>query len=588
MKHHIYNYIAGISLSLVCLGAFGQENAPPAPDLGQLHGNFEITAQYYNEDSLIGAPDFPERVGANAFLNLIYVKGNFESGVRFESYEPVLQGYPTNFEGSGVGLRYARYRKDELDITAGHFYEQFGSGLILRTYEERALGVDNAIDGIRVKYKPFRGVYLTGLMGKQRFRFENRVQNGDGRVRGFDAELNINELIPSLAESRTQMTVGGSFVSKFQADRDPLLVLPENVSSYGGRFSLTRGKFSFLGEYAYKINDPSADNNFIFKDGQAVFVSGSYSKKGLGITLAAKTIDNMSFRSDRSETVNNLTINYLPALTRQHTYNLAATLYPYATQPTGEVGYQADLIYKIPKKTYFGGRYGTTVSINYSGVNSLDTTQIPENNVSDSLKTLQGYTTNFFSLGSQTFFKDFNIEVTRKLSKKTKITASYVNFVFNNDVVKLSPNKGTFFTDIAILDVTYKIRPKHTLRVEAQHLWINSVPTKVDSTNLNVLSEGELGETISAERDNGDWAAAIVEYTFSPHWIVSVIDQYNYNNNNKDLRIHYVTGSVVYVNKGTRIMLSYGRQRAGVFCVGGVYRNVPASNGLTLSLTSSF
>ena len=43
---------------------------------------------------------------------------------------------------------------DNLTVTAGNFYEQFGSGLILRSFEERTLGIDNALDGLRLKYAP--------------------------------------------------------------------------------------------------------------------------------------------------------------------------------------------------------------------------------------------------------------------------------------------------------------------------------------------------------------------------------------------------------------------------------------------------
>ena len=49
-----------------------------------------------------------------------------------------------------------------------------------------------------------------------------------------------------------------------------------------------------------------------------------------------------------------------------------------------------------------------------------------------------------------------------------------------------------------------------------------------------------------------------------------------------------ITPSVGYTNKANRISLGYGRQRAGIFCVGGVCRTVPASNGLSISITSSF
>jgi hypothetical protein len=79
-----------------------------------------------------------------------------------------------------------------------------------------------------------------------------------------------------------------------------------------------------------------------------------------------------------------------------------------------------------------------------------------------------------------------------------------------------------------------------------------------------------------------------LEYTYSPNWFIAVVDQYNFGNEIQEKQIHYLTGNIGYMNKGNRIMLSYGRQRAGIFCVGGVCRNVPASNGLSLSVMSSF
>jgi hypothetical protein len=89
-------------------------------DLGEIHGNFEIDAQTYKADSLIGAPEFPEKIGNNSFMNLLYTRGKFESGVRFESYYPTLQGF-TRERGAGIPYRYARYRNEKFDVTAGTF-----------------------------------------------------------------------------------------------------------------------------------------------------------------------------------------------------------------------------------------------------------------------------------------------------------------------------------------------------------------------------------------------------------------------------------------------------------------------------------
>ena len=43
----------------------------------------------------------------------------------------------------------------------------------------------------------------------------------------------------------------------------------------------------------------------------------------------------MQFRSDRNLQLFDVPVNYIPAITKQHTYNLAATLYPYATVVQG-------------------------------------------------------------------------------------------------------------------------------------------------------------------------------------------------------------------------------------------------------------
>jgi hypothetical protein len=79
-----------------------------------------------------------------------------------------------------------------------------------------------------------------------------------------------------------------------------------------------------------------------------------------------------------------------------------------------------------------------------------------------------------------------------------------------------------------------------------------------------------------------------MEYTYAPHWYVAALDQYNYGNKHEDQQIHYYNISTGYNDAGTRISISYGRQRAGIFCVGGVCRLVPASNGVYMSITHSF
>ncbi len=81
---------------------------------------------------------------------------------------------------------------------------------------------------------------------------------------------------------------------------------------------------------------------------------------------------------------------------------------------------------------------------------------------------------------------------------------------------------------------------------------------------------------------------ALLEYTVSPHWFVAAFDEFNYGNEKSSDRLHYPNISMGYTKGANRITLGYGKQREGLLCVGGVCRQVPASNGFSLSVTSSF
>ena len=531
---------------------------------GVISGNIQTIGQYYQEDSIINAA-LPEHLyGFNGFANINYQKGDFRAGIRYESYLNTLEGYRTSFSGTGIGYRYLSWKSDNVGITIGNFYDQFGSGMIFRAYEERQLGIDNSLDGIRLTFQPVNGLFLKGMVGKQRHVFMDGLVNGNGIIRAFDSELNLNELLDSSNSWKFKATIGGSFVSKFNTDNNTSFFdLPKNVGASSIRLNLRYNKIRFSGEYVHKINDPYPDNqdsrfNYIYKNGEGVLLNLGYSTKGFAVDFSAKHMDNMLWRSTNVNVgPTDLLIGYLPALTKQHTYNLAATLYPYATNFYGEIAYQLDVLYKIPKKSFLGGKYGTSIALNFA------TAHVPERNfIEDMESTRTSYTSSVFSRSDSILFQDFNVEIKRKINKKLNISLNYFNFIFNDDAVKVANYYKMIYAQIAVMDLTYKINRHHSLRFETQAMWTNE--------------------------DKGDWLFGQIEYTFSPHWYIAILDQYNSGNEDLKKRVHYGLISAGYINGSHRFSFQYGKQRAGVFCVGGVCRAVPASNGLTFSFTSSF
>ena len=140
------------ALALFILININNKAAAQGLNAGEIHGNFQLDAQYYNPDSAIGAQPVPEKFLMNSFTNLIYTNGDFTAGVRFESYLNTMLGFDPRYVGTGFPYKYASFNRDNFSVTIGNYYEQFGSGLIFRSYEERGLGFDNAMEGVRVKY----------------------------------------------------------------------------------------------------------------------------------------------------------------------------------------------------------------------------------------------------------------------------------------------------------------------------------------------------------------------------------------------------------------------------------------------------
>ena len=545
-----------IVCSLIPFITWAQDNSN-----GTIQGDFNFSAQSYSEDPAINAQKVDETMLMNAYSNIRFNKGNFTAGVRFESYLNVLQGFDSRFDGNGIPYRFAQYNVNGLDITVGNFYEQFGNGLIFRSYEEKTLGIDNAMDGVRLKYSPLKGLSLKGFVATQRLFWEQ----GPGIIRGIDAELNLNDAIPSLENSKTNAILGGSFVSRFEEDNNPVFNLPENVAAYALRTTINRGKVSFNSEYAYKYNDPAGSvtyNNYA--PGSALMTNLSFSERGLGIILEAHRVDNMDYRSKRGGTGKELTLNYIPAISKQHAYTLAA-FYPFATQPLGELGFQGEINYTFKKKTKIGGKYGTQIAFNYSRTNGL-------NGGPSELTLNREHTPTFFSIqNEELYFRDFNFDIKKKINKKVKIMANYLDIIYNKDVIQGKNIGKNIHARVGILELNYKLKPKHTIRSEFQYLSID--------------------KSEEYYKDQGDWVMGLVEYTFSPHWFFAFVDQYNggYTSEGKTYEaVHYLNISCGYSKGTNRFELGYGKVREGIFCVGGVCRNVPSSNGFTLNITSSF
>ena len=83
----------------------------------------------------------------NTYADLQLQSKYADAGIRLEYLEHPLPGFENDFKGWGMPNFWVKGKLGDNELTLGTFYEQFGSGFILRTYEERSLGIDNSLLG---------------------------------------------------------------------------------------------------------------------------------------------------------------------------------------------------------------------------------------------------------------------------------------------------------------------------------------------------------------------------------------------------------------------------------------------------------
>ncbi|BAV07668.1 hypothetical protein SAMN05421788_10318 [Filimonas lacunae] len=495
---------------------------------GHLSGSFDSYTQYYRKDDKILAVPPQDKIGSNNFFKLDYTYKQFSAGIQYEAYLPAVQGFP--FLGTKQGRnegklvnRYFRYSGDKVSLQVGDFYEQFGSGLVFRSWENRQIGINNALEGVNVQIQPTDFLKLKVVYGRPREYFDY----ADATVRGADADINLSRMFVK-RPTAVNVTGGLSYVSRYQEYTGADDKFPATVNAYAARLAIEGANASLGVEYVHKGQDPHVANVFSDDNGKALLINGAYTAGKFGVNLTYRGISNMDWRSDRNAEGTVLPMNYVPALTKQHDY-LTTNIYVYNAQVAGETGGQLDVFVNLGS---------SKLSVNYSQYNALKTPG------------------SIFSPDSS-FFKDGSIEWKKKWNSKWQSILSY-HYVFYNKHVIEGGNDKSITSHIGLANILYKYAPRKSARLELQHLY--------------------------TKEDRGNWAAAVTEFTFAPMLSVYASDLYNYGTT----KVHYYNIGGSIMKDATRFSLAYGRQRAGLFCVGGVCRYVPAASGLTATLTITF
>lgn len=522
----------------------GEEKQRPK---GHLTGSFETNSIYYVDDPTTSAIVPDDRFGSNNYLKLDYYRGRFSAGIQAEGYLPVLQGYPTDLKRATLANFYAMWADENFSVTAGTFFDQFGSGLLFRSFEDRTLGINSALLGARFtyNYKNIVGVKLIWGLPRLGMDFSST------QARGGDVYFSISNLA---GWKNTSLSIEGSVLNRYEAISADLQEEGAQPTSTGfsGRINFEHKGFIFKGEYvdagekhysntAYDgKNDPRID---LIKNGNAQLIEIGYSGHGLGVNLSARRLEYMDQPITYRNTSSANTLNYIPALCAQHSYMLT-NLNPYLVQPStfygsyinpGEIGGQIDLYYNFRRGSLLGGKRGMKIGVNFSTYYSLRNERSAK--------------------ADKLLWQSLNVTIEKQFTRKFKLNLLYSCQEYNNSH---GVGRATWISNIFVADMLYKFSSQFSTRLELQYL--------------------------TSFEDKRDWVAALLELNFAPSWSLYVSDMYNHG----WTQTHYYNAGVSFTKSRTRVQLSYGRNRAGMVCSGGVCRNIPAYTGANLSITTSF
>ncbi len=549
-----------LSFSALCFSGFAQNNSHITGSL-QANGNF-----FFAADSVLGTAGIPQydnqKFGAETWLALNYSHNGFDAGLRFDMFNNSnLLNPSASYSDVGIGRWYVHKKIDRFDISGGYLYDQIGSGIIYRAYEERTLMIDNALFGAQVGYQINDDWKIRAFTGRQKQQFDRygTILRG-GVIEGFikpDSTKNF-AFAPGagiVGRTYTDETINSARFEVSGYFKDEQIDLQYNTYAATIFNTMTAGDFTWYFEAAGKtkdvINDLTAPRSIlngneidttlgklVNRTGYTFYSSLAYSKKGFGITLEAKRTKDFSFRQNPNALFVQGAINFLPPMAKQNTYRLTTRFAP-ATQELGEQALQLDVRYKLNKKL--------SVGINFSDIQFLDGTEL---------------------------YREITPEFTYKQKRKWQLIGGLQILKYNIFVYQ---GKDTYVNALTpYAEFLYKFSPRKSIRVEGQYL--------------------------ATEDEFGSWVNGLVEVGLAPHWIFYASDMYKLEHGTLDPSLsaekakektkydnaHFPSLGVVYSRKSNRVSLAYVKQVEGINCAGGICRYEPAFHGARLTVNSSF
>lgn len=542
----LYSFV----LIICAVAVFGQKESA-----GRISGALASNVNFFMKDSAIhaaGTPQYEYQLySADSWLNVNFNKGDFAAGIRMDAYNNSYLFNPSggSYTAIGIGNWFVSQQIKKLNIKGGYIYDQIGSGIIYRAYEERPLAIDNSLLGVRASYELSPDWRIKAFTGRQKVQFDTYKELLKGlNIEGFiapkdSAKMGKWSLAPGfgvVAKTLDNETVEKvNNILKYYTGADSIRSYKHNSYAMSLYNTLSAGPISWYVEGAYKTPEVmfapleyNSENGeygkYIKSAGTVIYTSLGFSKHKLGITLEGKRTENFAFKTDPTLLLNRGFINYIPALSRINTFRLTSRYNP-ATQFMGELAGQVDIRYG------FSDHF--SILANYSHINDLN---------------------------SNPLYREIYLESTLKLSSKNQFIFGVQRQEYNQEIYEGKVNVPIVKTITPFAEYLHKFDRKKSLRSELSAMF--------------------------TEQDYGSWLFALVEYSMAPHWTFTVTDMYNFKHNPEKTKkgYNYPSALIFYTHGPNRFSLGYVKQVEGIVCTGGICRYEPAFSGVKATINTTF
>lgn len=534
---------------------------------GQLSGDFQLNSNFYDDDPNIGTNTTHyknELAGGEGWLFLNYRIKGFKFSARYDGfYNSALLDPQEAYSEQGLGFYAISKDIEDLNITAGHFYDQIGNGLIFRAYEDRTLGLDYAVQGLRLNYDIADGFRAKGFVGKQKKRFEtyNPMLKGGNIEKDFwiNDSLQLYSGVGLVNRTHDQQTMDRIVEEINSYDLEDRFIPKYNVYSYTFYNTINYKSLNWYLEYARKTDDVirnQAGSQLIKEDGYTLYTSLNYSFPGFGVNLQYRKSETFNFNMTPYTEPLRGVINYLPPIAKQHSMRLTGRYSP-QTINFGEEGYQADFTISPSNKS--------TINVNLSYIQNGEDQRLFSAPSIAYQSVVNGEDN---SSPADKLYHEVNVDYYRRWTRNFKSTVGLQTVHYDRRVFQGKPSANMVKTITPFSEFTFKLDRRKSIRTELQYL--------------------------STEQDKGNMAFGLVEFNVAPHYSISVSDMVNTEpRKNGELKddqdfIHYYNIFGAYTLNQTRFTLGYVKQVEGIVCTGGVCRVEPAFSGVKFGVSTNF